>query len=308
MLKICKHIETFSFNFGDVAITLNLTCGISNKKDSILKSADLALKTAKKEQKDILVYNENIKTEEEYKNNIEWNAKIKSAIIQDRIVPFFQTIHNNKTKHNNKFESLIRLIDEDNKVISPDFFLDIAKKTKQYSNLTKIMLEKTFEKLKDSSFSFSINLTADDIKDKETFSLILKYLSDYNLGDRVIFEIVESEGFENFDSVQTFIQSVKSYGAKVAIDDFGTGYSNFAYLIKLKVDFIKIDGSLIKNIDTDKDSHAVIETIVSFAKKNNLQTVAEFVSSESIYEKVCELGIDFSQGYYIDKPQKNLHI
>jgi EAL domain-containing protein (putative c-di-GMP-specific phosphodiesterase class I) len=76
--------------------------------------------------------------------------------------------------------------------------------------------------------------------------------------------------------------------------------------MKLKADFIKIDGSLIKNIDTDKNAYAVVETIVTFAKKNSLQTVAEFVSSESIFEKVCQLDIDFSQGFYIDKPQKNI--
>lgn len=170
------------------------------------------------------------------------------------------------------------------------------------------MIEKTFEMFKDKEVSFSINLTSEDILDENTLSFIEEKLLNYNFGDRVIFEIVESEGFENFEIINNFIQKVKSYGVKIAIDDFGTGYSNFEYLMKLKADFIKIDGSLIKNIDNDKNAYAVVETIVSFAKKNNLKTVAEFVSNKSIYEKVCDLEIDYSQGYFIEKPQRDLNI
>jgi PAS domain S-box-containing protein/diguanylate cyclase (GGDEF)-like protein len=304
--EACIKIQEDSFVFDDISISINLTVGLSNKKENLVNSADLALKTAKKEQKDILIYDETLKTTQEYKNNIEWNTKLKKAILEDRIVPFYQAIYNNKTKKIEKYESLIRLIDEDGKEISPFFFLDIAKKTKQYYALTRKVIEKSFEEFKDKKLSFSINLSKDDILDEKTIAFIEEKLLEYNFGDKLIFEIVESEGFENFEAIEKFIQKVKSYGVKIAIDDFGTGYSNFEYLMKLKADFIKIDGSLIKNIDTDKNAYAVVETIVTFAKKNSLQTVAEFVSSESIFEKVCQLDIDFSQGFYIDKPQKNI--
>ena len=122
------------------------------------------------------------------------------------------------------------------------------------------------------------------------------------IGERIIFEIIESEGIENFDKVLEFITDVKRYGTKISIDDFGTGYSNFEYLMKLKVDYIKIDGSMIKNIDNDKSAQMIIASIVSFAKNMNIKTVAEFVHSKNVYEKVKELGVDYSQGYYFGEP------
>lgn len=96
------------------------------------------------------------------------------------------------------------------------------------------------------------------------------------------------------------------YGCKIAIDDFGSGYSNFEYILKLDADYIKIDGSLIKDIDHNKDSQDIVKTIVSFAKLKNISTIAEFVSSKEIYEKVVELGVDYSQGYYFGKPEFEL--
>ena len=95
---------------------------------------------------------------------------------------------------------------------------------------------------------------------------------------------------------------VKALGCKIAIDDFGTGYSNFEYLVKLKADYIKIDGSLIKDIDKNRISEIVCKNIVNFARDLNMKTIAEFVENESIFNKVKELGIDYSQGYYFDKP------
>jgi EAL domain-containing protein (putative c-di-GMP-specific phosphodiesterase class I) len=124
----------------------------------------------------------------------------------------------------------------------------------------------------------------------------------------IILEIVESEGIENFYEVNRFIEQAKSSGCHIAIDDFGTGYSNFEYLIKLNADFLKIDGSLIKNIDTDIDAQDIVSTMVSFAKKKKIPVIAEFVSSEAIFNKVKSLGIEYAQGYYIGKPEKGLHL
>ena len=119
----------------------------------------------------------------------------------------------------------------------------------------------------------------------------------------MIFELVESEGIESFDDVKLFIDEIKTFGCKIAIDDFGTGYSNFEYLLKLEADIIKIDGSLIKNIDTDINNYNVVESIVSFAKKNNIKIVAEFVSSQKIQDKIILLDIEYSQGYLISEPK-----
>lgn len=109
---------------------------------------------------------------------------------------------------------------------------------------------------------------------------ILKKLHEYNIGHKVVFEIVESEEIVDFDEINEFIANVRELGCKIAIDDFGSGYSNFAYLIKLKADYIKIDGSLIKDFITDTNYFNIVKTILEFAKLQNIKTVAEFVSQK----------------------------
>jgi EAL domain-containing protein (putative c-di-GMP-specific phosphodiesterase class I) len=136
----------------------------------------------------------------------------------------------------------------------------------------------------------------------EIFEFIINKLKHSSVSNRVTFELLESEAIQDFQKVERFINEVKRYGAKIAIDDFGSGYSNFSYLTKIKVDYIKIDGSLIAHIDTDMNSLLVVETIVSFAKKLGVATIAEFVHSSTVLDKVKELGIDYSQGFYIDEP------
>lgn len=165
----------------------------------------------------------------------------------------------------------MRVIAKDGKVIPPGFFLDIAKRTETYLNITKIIIKKSFEQFKDTNTEFSINLTIQDITDTYLREFIIMNLKEYNIGKQVVFEIVESEGIDNFDSVIEFIDMVKSYGCKIAIDDFGTGYSNFEYLLRLKADYIKIDASMIKNLDISEDSRVVVSTIVDFAKKNGYE-------------------------------------
>ncbi len=125
-----------------------------------------------------------------------------------------------------------------------------------------------------------------------------------NTAKQITFEIVESEGIESFTEVSNFIKKVKKLGCKIAIDDFGTGYSNFEYIIKLDVDYIKIDGSLIKNINTDNNLYLTVQTIVGFAKALKIKTVAEFVHNEEVLNCVKNLDIDYSQGFFIDEPKE----
>jgi EAL domain-containing protein (putative c-di-GMP-specific phosphodiesterase class I) len=120
--------------------------------------------------------------------------------------------------------------------------------------------------------------------------------------DRLIFEILESEGIENFDEVASFITRMKALGVRFAIDDFGTGYSNYENILKLNVDILKIDGSLIRSIDTNPRHRIVVEAIVDFAKRINVDTVAEFVHSEEIYDMVRSYGITYAQGFHTGKP------
>ncbi len=280
--------------------------GIAYGYETLLENADIALKIAKKNKKDFLVYDETMYMSKEYEKNFEWTKRLKRAIEEDKIVPLFQPVVDNKTQKIVKYEALMRIMDNNGAYITPIHFLELAKKNKLYHQLTKIMIEKTFKKFENLPYSVSINISVEDILNKEINRFILDKLKNTGMGEKIVFEIIESEGIENFEQVLEFINKIKIYGAKISIDDFGTGYSNFDYLMKLKVDYIKIDGSMIRGIDTDKNSQMVTKTIVNFAKNMGIKTVAEFVHSKNVFMKVQELDVDFSQGYYFGEPTDNI--
>lgn len=275
------------------------------KKAYLLKSANMIKKHSKINRYEI-IYDKDLELEKFYENNRNWTVKIKKALQDDKIVPFFQAIYNTKTKKVEKYECLARLIGEDGKVYTPDNFLNIAKKSRQYIRITKILIDKCFDYFKDKDFEFSINLTLEDMLDKSTRDHILKKLIEYKIGSKVVFEIVESEEIADFDEINYFLKTLRDEGCKIAIDDFGSGYSNFAYLIKLDVDYIKIDGSLIKDFIENKNHLNIVTTILEFAKLQNIKTVAEFVYKKDILDKVTDLGIDYAQGFFIHEPSKEV--
>jgi diguanylate cyclase (GGDEF)-like protein len=270
-------------------------------------NADMALKRAKRLQKNFIVYDESMEITKEYENNLMWKQKLKDAIHNQRIIPYFQPIVNNVNGKIEKYESLVRLIDKQGMVIHPHNFLDLAKKSHLYDNITKAMILRSFATFEKLDYEFSINLTVNDILDEDINKFIMAELKkNKNLSGRVVFEILESEGIENYKEVMVFIEQVKELGCKIAIDDFGSGYSNFEHIMRLEVDYIKIDSSLIKNLPYDKNSQIITKTIVNFARELKLKTISEFVHSREVYEKTVELGIDFSQGYYFGEPKEFL--
>jgi len=277
------------------------------KWHNLALNADMALKKAKKLQKYYIIYNESMQISKEYEYNISWAKKLKDSIRSDKIVPYFQPILNNHTNKIEKYECLVRMIDNDGKVHPPLLFLDMAKKSKLYHDITKIMIAKSINKFLDKDYEFSINLSVDDILDEETNNFIMKKLRENTrIVSRLVFEILESEGIENYTQVKSFIDEVKQYHCKIAIDDFGTGYSNFSHILQLKVDYIKIDASLTRYIHQDKNAQIITQTIIDFTKKLSIKTIAEFVHSKEVFDKVCEIGVDYSQGYYFGEPKSTL--
>lgn len=306
--KFIKNIDEISKTIGKVPIVIKsreLYVQLSyvfsfESKENLLETANI-IKRYSQVNKNIIIYDKALELEKDYEKNIFWTLKIKKALDEDKIVPYFQPIYNLKTNKIEKYEALVRLIDGNN-VISPYYFLDISKKSKQYLQLTKTMIQKTFDYFKDKDFEFSINLTFEDIKSEYISSFIIELLKEYKIGHRVVFEIVESEEIDNFRKINEFFVTIREYGCKIAIDDFGSGYSNFEYLAKLNVDYIKIDGFLIKDILINKSSQNIVSMLVNFAKGQKVKTIAEFVSNKDILNKVRELGIDYVQGYYIKEP------
>lgn len=306
--KFIKNIDEISKTIAKVPIVIKsreLYVQLSyvfsfESKENLLETANI-IKRYSHANKNIIIYDKALELEKDYEKNIFWTLKIKKALDEDKIVPYFQPIYNLKTSKIEKYEALVRLIDGNN-VISPYYFLDISKKSKQYLQLTKTMIQKTFDYFRDKDFEFSINLTFEDIKSEYISSFIIQLLKEYEIGHRVVFEIVESEEIDNFRKINEFFVTIREYGCKIAIDDFGSGYSNFEYLAKLNVDYIKIDGSLIKDILINKSSQNIVSMLVNFAKGQKVKTIAEFVSNKDILNKVRELGIDYVQGYYIKEP------
>ncbi len=298
--KILKFLEEpYIIDNNEIIVKFRIGGSII-EKDYL--NAEVALNKAKEIKKDIVLGDDLDSFKKSYEDTILWLKKLKKAIKENRIEPFFQPIVD-KNKRVVKYEALVRMIDEDGKVISPYFFLDIARKSMLYLDITHIMFNKVLDIVKKKGINVSINLSLEDIDDEKMREEIISKLSCFEKPQRITFEIVENEDVSKSEKVKEFLNKVKSIGCKIYIDDFGSGYSNFDYLLKLHPDGVKIDGSLIKNILEDTQSRIMIKTIVSFAKEMNIKTIAEFVESEEIFELLKSMGVDYFQGYYFSPPK-----
>ena len=285
----------------DIKINLNMTVGISLEEKDILETADMALRRAKETKQHYMIYTNEHSYKKEYENDIQWIHRVDIAIKTNNIIPFFQPIVD-KNQNVVKYECLMRLREED-KYYSPVYFLETAKKNKTYKTLTMLMLNNIFDIMQRfPKYDFSINLSHLDITDDDIVTHLITNLTEKNLGTRIIFEILEDEGLEDKERFNYFVTTAKEIGAKIAIDDFGTGYSNFNYLLELKPDIIKIDGSLIENIDKDENTYAITEAIVNFSKRLGIEIITEYVHSKEVYETLKTLDIDYYQGYYFGEP------
>ncbi|QKJ26731.1 PAS sensor-containing diguanylate cyclase/phosphodiesterase [Aliarcobacter cibarius] len=305
-----NYIEQLKDTLIDLDIkkfSIVLTCGISSENNErLINTAEIVNKYAQKNLKNILVYSKDLNIEKEFEENIYWSENIRLALKQDRIIVYYQPIYNNELKKIEKYESLVRLKDKDGEIISPYKFLEISKKSKQYIDITKVVIEKSFSKFADSSYEFSINLTVEDILNEELNEFLFRKIDEYKVSNKLVIELVESEKITTYDPVYEFINKIKKKGCKVAIDDFGSGYSNFEYLVKIDADYVKIDGSIVKRILDDENSVEIIKSILNFCRKMDIKVVAEFISDEKLQAKVIELGISYSQGYYIGMPSDNI--
>jgi len=291
------------YKIDDYSIIIRFRAGISFTKKSFVDALS-ALDATRILNKDIVYCSEAKTIREKYKEHLIWMKKLKEALEEDRIVPFFQPIVD-KNKNICKYEALVRMI-EDDKVISPFFFLDVAKKSRFYFDITKVMVAKAIQKIKENNVTISVNLTTLDMESQEIKDFIIEKLKNCKDASKIHFEIVESEDIRDSDEAIEFIQTLKSYGSKILIDDFGSGYANFDYLLSLGADAIKIDGTLIKNILKDTNSQIVVKTITSFAKDVNMQVIAEFVEDDEVFEYLKTQGVDCYQGYFYSPPKQDL--
>ncbi|MEN8717828.1 MAG: EAL domain-containing protein, partial [Sulfurovum sp.] len=254
-------------------------------------------------KKRVLIYDDSLDMRKSYEDNLKWIKILKEGFKEDLFKAYFQAIVDTKTKKVYKYEALIRYVKPDSKLVPPYKFLDVAKSTKYYANIIRIILKDSLELIINKDKKVSINISFEDISNEDTKKYIFDTLDKHkDYTHNLEFEILESEGIDDINLVKNFIKKIKSYGCKVGIDDFGSGYSNFNLLTILDVDFVKIDGSLVKEINQSSELEIIVSTINNFSQKIGLTTIAEFVADEEIYEKIKEIGTDYCQGYYFNEP------
>jgi len=307
--KLIKQVSLHEFKINEFDINIDINVGLSYITQDTIPSSidifmatDLALKESKLKKLNYTLFKNNNKYQIEYIENIEMLKTLKEAIKDDRIIPFFQPIIDTKTKEVYSYEVLVRLINKNGTIISPYYFLEVSKKYKIYTSITKIVIQKAFRKFKNSKKKFSINLSYEDIKDENMTKFILSELLSYKYRDCISFEILESESIADFDKVKKFISTVQKLGCKIYLDDFGAGYSNFERIFKLNIDVLKIDGSIIQNIDKDENLKVIAKTVVSLAKASKMKVVAEYVHSKDVSNIVEAIGVDYLQGFYYAEP------
>lgn len=228
------------------------------------------------------------------------------ALSHDGVIPYYQGIYDNKENSIHHYEALMRLKDETGKVYSPAAFLDVARSYGLlYDGLSMQMLRKVFDAFKDSEDkSVSINLGMRDIRNEELTRYIFGFLSTARHPENFIFEILENEDVDEYEILLRFVDRIHKLGGKISIDDFGSGYSNLLHVASIPANFLKIDGSIVRECCQNKASEGLVQLISSWNGISGRDTriVAEFVENEVIQDKLLQYGIDYSQGYLFSKP------
>lgn len=304
-IKLDEIDFNLTFNFG---ASSTKECLSGRPETDLLNQADTALSEGKKSGKEILAYCDIKDISQKYKENLFWTVKIKDTIDGKGncyLIPFYQPIKDIKADKTQKYECLVRLIDGD-KEYSPFYFLTAAKRIGVLNKITEIVLEKSFRYFQDKNVGFSVNITRQDFQSDEFYTTLDALSEKFNVKpEKVTLELLEEDRIFDF---QKEITMLHDKGYKIAIDDFGTGYSNFGFHQDVPIDFLKIDGSLIKNIHQDDRSLSSLKAVLEYAKSIGAKTVAEFVSEKEIYDILKDLKVDFAQGYFVGKPVREINV
>jgi len=312
--RIRKKVEETHFNYEDKEIHITLSIGITCQPEHFksiaeaIKHADEMLYIAKREGRNTVVSTTTHTTKKVQKSDKKTINEVKEALEEKRIICYFQPIFETQSQKILKYEALVRLREKDGSITPPAAFLENVMYTNIYNDLTKTVLESVFEHIQKRQVSISINLNFSDILDNTIYQLIIDELQSHKSdAPWLIVELLEYEILsETSELVKERLMKIKSFGVKIAIDDFGSGYSNYTMFQALPIDILKIDGSLIKDLDRSKTSRILTESIVLLAKELGIRTVAEFVHSKEILEEVKRLNIDEAQGFYLAKPQAEI--
>jgi len=303
------ELKMMLFHYQGIKVPYTVTMGIAQiVGDGIsMRHADISINHARLVHKPYAFYEEIRKENQKtIQDTTALALTTREAIKNHCLCMHYQPIFDLRNGEVYSYEALARLCISPDEMLMPSEFLPILPYIHLSDEFLKLVIDQTFALFAKHNIKFSINLAIDNILDQDINDFLCMQLQKYNLYENLTIEILETVEIVESAEIIDFIDRAKSLGIKIAIDDFGSGFANFEYITKINADILKIDGSLIKNIDQDQNAKIVVETIVTFAQKLGMKTVAEYVHSKAVYDVVKALGIDYAQGFYLGKPQPYL--
>lgn len=304
--ELHSRINTLPIYIGVIEETLRIEIysGLAFDHEHSLEEAQMALRKAKEKSLPYLAYSQSVDTKKNSERILGMKKIIRHALENKNVIPFFQPITDKNGKIL-KYEALVRIVDFENgkkNIILPDDFLPVAIKSGLYIEVAQEMLFQALSFFSERNEKISVNLLPNDFFNYALMDKLVTLIKKFESPGKIVIEITEQEGVEDFDRLMKIIEKLRQKGVLIAIDDFGSGYANYTHILKIKPDYLKIDGSLIKNILVDNESKILVKSIIRFAKDLETKTIAEYVENEEIFKLLKEYGVDEFQGYYFGRP------
>jgi diguanylate cyclase (GGDEF)-like protein len=280
---------------------------------AVMASAEIACRTAKERGNDrIEVFEEDNTDLVQRSEEVEWIGRIQQALRRNLFTLYCQPVlplqDSNRAAH---FEVLVRMVDDDGAILSPALFMPAAERYQLMPQLDRWVIRNTFAELKKnwlllgpSRAVFCINLSGQSLTNSGFLTFIAEELESSGIDPgQVCFEITETAAIANVDEAIGFIAALQTIGCRFALDDFGAGLSSFGYLKVLPVNYLKIDGSFVRELSTDRFSASMVNAICQIGRTMGLSMIAEYVGDEQTVDMLREMGVDFGQGFFLGKPQ-----
>ncbi len=291
----------------DKEIKIYFSAGVSSFPDdgknfqTLYKKATIALSEAKKTGKNIIKFF-NPSMEEKAKNVLEAEELIEKALREELFVFHYQPYFDTENISLKGFEALVRIQDKSGKIYYPNVFIDVLEKSKFIEDFERWALKKALQKIKewDNKIYLSVNISGKSLHSRHIQEILKK--EDKETLKKLTLEITERELIGNIDLTKEALSNLRDLGVRIAIDDFGTGYSSLSYLESLPLDVLKIDISFVRQMLEGKRKKAMVEVIISLAKKLDIKSLAEGVETKEQLETLKDMGCNFIQGYFLGKP------
>ena len=290
-------VERTKFTIANEQFSLTISIGVLLRTEvekslqEVIHKADTALYECKHNGRNTISYFDIGQTKKLYRE------KLKEMIESEKLVCYYQPIRDLVTKELHHYEALLRIEDGDN-VIFPDKILPDLEDSYLYTHLTKRVIEYNIKKLRaDQKMKISINLSADDLINDSILAILAQ---NADLANRLFIEILENKSID-YKKVELSLGKLKLFGYKICIDDFGSGYSNLNHLLNLSIDYLKIDGSIIKEIHHDKKAYSLVKTFAQFCRQNKIEVIAEFIDNQEVVDILKSFGVKYGQGWYFSK-------